>query len=125
MENIDYIRTKERLEYLKKEFNDHVIETSNAIRTIEKRSVIRNGQMDDLNSKMDDVIDTLADSKLSSRKGIITKTLDNSDKIGVIENELAAWKRAVIIVGGLMTGLIFAGRYLWVVLTQLLKKEIQ
>ena len=124
MEDIEYIKTKERLEYLKKEFNDHVIDVSNAIRTIEKRSIIRNGQMDDLNRKMDNVLDTMNDSKYSTKKGVVTQTIENSNTLQRIQNEMAAWKRAMIIIGTLFTGLVFAGRYLWVLLKNILKADI-
>ena len=124
MEHIEYIKTKERLEYLKKEFNDHVIDVSNAIRTIEKRSIIRNGQMDDLNRKMDNVLDTMNDSKYSTKKGVVTQTIENSNTLQRIQNEMAAWKRAMIIIGTLFTGLVFAGRYLWVLLKNILKADI-
>jgi hypothetical protein len=124
MENMDYIRTKERLEYLKKEFSDHVIDVSNAIRTIERRSIKRNEQMDDLNRKMDNVLDTMNDSKYSTKKGVVTQTIENSNTLQRIQNEMAAWKRAMIIIGTLFTGLVFAGRYLWVLLKNILKSEL-
>lgn len=124
MENMDYIRTKERLEYLKKEFSDHVIDVSNAIRTIERRSIKRNEQMDDLNRKMDNVLDTMNDSKYSTKKGVVTQTIENSNTLQRIQNEMAAWKRATIIIGTLFTGLVFAGRYLWILLKNILKSEI-
>lgn len=124
MENMDYIRTKERLEYLKKEFSDHVIDVSNAIRTIERRSIKRNEQMDDLNRKMDNVLDTMNDSKYSTKKGVVTQTIENSNTLQKIQNEMAAWKRAMIIIGTLFTGLVFAGRYLWILLKNVLKSEI-
>lgn len=124
MENMDYIRTKERLEYLKKEFSDHVIDVSNAIRTIERRSIKRNEQMDDLNRKMDNVLDTMNDSKYSTKKGVVTQTIENSNTLQKIQNEMAAWKRAMVIIGTLFTGLVFAGRYLWILLKNVLKSEI-
>ena len=66
------IRTEAHLNFLKKEFDEHVIDTQDAIKNIEKRSIIRNEQMISLDTKLDDVIDTLADSKLSTRKVVIT-----------------------------------------------------
>ena len=120
---MDYIRTKERLEYLKKEFSDHVLDTQEAIRTIEKRSIIRNEQMISLDTKLDDVIDTLADSKLSVRKGIITQTIENTNNLSKIQTEMAAWKRASVIVGAMISGLLLAARYLFVLLKQAIQND--
>ena len=120
---MDYIRTKERLEYLKKEFSDHVLDTLEAIRTIEKRSIIRNEQMISLDTKLDDVIDTLADSKLSVRKGIITQTIENTNNLSKIQTEMAAWKRASVIVGAMISGLLLAARYLFVLLKQAIQND--
>ena len=130
MEDNLHIREKEQFQYLKKEFMEHVIETSKTVKdnqgriaAMEKGKEQRSKQINKLDKKLDDVIDTLSDSKMSSRKGVITQTLTNTDKISSIENELAAWKRAIVILSALFTGLIFAGKYLFVVLKQLLKGQ--
>ena len=130
MEDNLQIREKEQLQFFKKEFMEHVIETSKTVKdnqgriaAMEKGKEQRSKQINKLDRKLDDVIDTLSDSKMSSRKGVITQTLTNTDKISSIENELAAWKRAIVILSALFTGLIFAGKYLFVVLKQLLKGQ--
>lgn len=109
---------------------EHVIETSKTVKdnqgriaAMEKGKEQRSKQINKLDKKLDEVIDTLSDSKMSSRKGVITQTITNTDKINSIENELAAWKRAIVILSALFTGLIFAGKYLLVVLKQLLKGQ--
>ena len=117
------IRTEAHLNFLKKEFDEHVVDTQEAIRNIDKRSIIRSQQMNDLNSKMDDIIDTLSDSKLSSRKGVITQTIENTNSLSKIQTEMAAWKRASIIVGALISGLLLAARYLFVLLKQAIQNE--
>ena len=123
METAENIRTKAHLGFLKKEFDEHVVDTQEAIRNIEKRSIVRNEQMISLDNKLDDVIDTLADSKLSTRKGIITQTIENTNKLSKIQTEMAAWKRAIAIVGGLIAGIGLAARYLWVLLKQMIEND--
>jgi hypothetical protein len=123
MRDLENIRTKEHLNYLKKEFNEHVIEVNDAIRNIEKRSIIRNEQMNALDNKLDSVIDALSDSKLSTKKGVITQTLENTDKLNRIQTEMAAWKRASIIVGGLLGFVTLGFRYLYVVIKQIIINE--
>jgi len=123
MDTEKQIRTEAHLNFLKKEFDEHVLDTQEAIRTIEKRSIIRNEQMISLDTKLDDVIDTLADSKLSVRKGIITQTIENTTNLSKIQNEMAAWKRASVIVGGMIGGLLLAARYLFVLLKQMINND--
>ena len=123
METEKQIRTEAHLNFLKKEFDEHVIDTQDAIRNIEKRSILRNEQMISLGKKLDDVIDTLADSKLSTRKGVITQTIENTDKLSKIQTEMAAWKRASVIVGGLAGGFLLAARYLFVLLKQAINND--
>jgi DNA transposition AAA+ family ATPase len=118
METAENIRTKAHLGFLKKEFDEHVVDTQEAIRKIEKRSIIRNEQMISLDKKLDDVIDTLADSSVSTRKGVITQTIENTNNLSKIQTEMAAWKRASVIVGGLVGGVLLAARYLFVLLKQ-------
>ena len=117
------IRTEAHLNFLKKEFDEHVIDTQDAIKKIEKRSIVRNEQMITLDSKLDDVIDTLADSKLSTRKGVITQTIENTNSLSKIQTEMAAWKRASMIVGALISGLLLAARYLFVLLKQMINND--
>ena len=117
------IRTEAHLNFLKKEFDEHVIDTQDAIKKIEKRSIVRNEQMITLDSKLDDVIDTLADSKLSTRKGVITQTIENTNSLSKIQTEMAAWKRASMIVGALISGLLLAARYLFVLLKQAIQND--
>ena len=123
MDTEKQIRTEAHLNFLKKEFDEHVLDTQEAIRTIEKRSVIRNEQMISLDTKLDDVIDTLADSKLSVRKGIITQTIENTNNLSKIQTEMAAWKRASVIVGAMISGLLLAARYLFVLLKQAIQSD--
>ena len=123
METEKQIRTEAHLNFLKKEFDEHVLDTQEAIKTIEKRSIIRNEQMISLDTKLDDVIDTLADSKLSVRKGVITQTIENTQNLSKIQTEMRAWKRASVIVGGLIGGLLLAARYLFVLLKQMINND--
>ena len=123
METEKQIRTEAHLNFLKKEFDEHVVDTQQAIRNIERRSIIRNEQMISLDAKLDDVIDTLADSKLSTRKGVITQTIENTNNLSKIQTEMAAWKRASMIVGALISGLLLASRYLFVLFKQMLQNE--
>jgi len=123
MDTEKQIRTEAHLNFLKKEFDEHVVDTQEAIRNIEKRSIIRNEQMISLDAKLDDVIDTLADSKLSTRKGVITQTIENTNNLSKIQTEMAAWKRASIIVGALISGLLLAARYLFVLLKQAIQND--
>ena len=123
METADNIRTKAHLGFLKKEFDEHVVDTQEAIHKIERRSVVRNEQMISLDKKLDDVIDTLADSKLSTRKGIITQTIENTNNLSKIKTEMAAWKRASVIVGGLIAGIGMAARYLYALIGEIVKNE--
>ena len=123
METEKQIRTEAHLNFLKKEFDEHVLDTQEAIKTIEKRSIIRNEQMISLDTKLDDVIDTLADSKLSVRKGVITQTIENTQNLSKIQTEMRAWKRASVIVGGLIGGILLAARYLFVLLRQMINND--
>ena len=123
METEKQIRTEAHLNFLKREFDEHVIDTQEAIKNIEKRSIVRNEQMISLDTKLDDVIDTLADSKLSTRKGVITQTIENTNNLSKIQTEMAAWKRASMIVGALISGLLLAARYLFVLLKQMINND--
>lgn len=123
----NYIRTRERLEFLKKEFEAHVIDTSHAIREtrddireINKRSVRRNQQMDEIKSGLEDVIRTLSDDRNTSRKGVTSITLENSDRLSVLETEAKAWKRAAIIIGGLIGGLFTVATYAWTIVKKMI-----
>jgi hypothetical protein len=131
MENNIHIREKEQLEFLKKEFVERVIETSNAVKdnkdridAMEKGKEHRSAQINKLDKKLDLLAETLNDDKYSSRKGVTSMTLDNHERISILEVEARAWKRASVIIGGLITGLIFAGKYLWTLLKQILSNEI-
>ena len=121
--NAKDIRQEEQLNYLQKEFRHHVRGTAEAIRTIEARSVKRNEQMEKLDSKIDDILFTMNDSKYSTKKGVVTQTIDNSEKITMIQNELQAWRRAVVIIGAIFGGILLAGRYLWNIATNVIQNK--
>lgn len=127
-EKIIYTRAVEQLNFLKSQFDEHVIDTSKSIRdtrtaidNIERRSVIRNKQMDKLDNKLDRIFETLNDDKYSKKKGITTQTIENSDRISILEGEAKAWKRAAILVGSLLSGVGMLIAYFWKLLTQVIK----
>ena len=75
-DKIKYTRAVEQLNFLKGEFDEHVIDTSRAIRetredikTIEKRSIVRTEQMNKLDSKLDKIFnESLEETKLALQK---------------------------------------------------------
>ena len=131
MEDNKYIRTKERLEYLKKEFETHVLDTSQAIREtrkdikeINKRSESRDSSMQDMKKGIDDILRTLNDDNNTSRKGVTSITIENRDRLSVLETEAKAWKRAAIIIGGLIGGLATVSTYAWAIVKKMITNEI-
>lgn len=127
-DKIKYTRAIEQLNFLKGEFDEHVIDTSRAIRetredikTIEKRSIVRTEQMNKLDSKLDKIFEQLNDSKYSNKKGLTTQTIDNSERISILETEAKAWKRASVIIGGLIGSLGMLIAYFWKLFTQVIK----
>ena len=127
-DKIKYTRAIEQLNFLKGEFDEHVIDTSRAIRetredikTIEKRSIVRTEQMNKLDSKLDKIFEQLNDSKYSNKKGLTTQTIENSERISILETEAKAWKRASVIIGGLIGSLGMLIAYFWKLFTQVIK----
>lgn len=106
MENKDLYRLQGQVEYFKDQFEDYVRDTSNSVRSTEEK-------IDKLESKVDRIVNVLDDGRFNKRLGVVSQTSENSDKIEAIQKELAAWRRATVIVGTALAGIGMAARYLW------------
>lgn len=115
------IRTQYQLEHLKEKYDEFVMDTSRSIIKTESRLdqmaegiAKRESQMDDLSDKLDKVMLLMTDGgHESARKGVITQTIDNSRKIDALIQEAKTWKRAAIMVGGIIGGLFTLMGYLF------------
>ena len=104
--NKDLYRLQGQVEFFKSQFEEYVRDTSNSVRSTEEK-------IDKLESKVDKIVTVLDDGKFNDRKGIISQTSKNAEKIDAIQKELAAWRRATVIVGTALAGIGVAARYLW------------
>ena len=115
------IRTVYQLEHLKEQFEDFVVDTSKSVvktdmrlESMETGIAKREAQMDAIDDKVSTLVTLMRDGgDESSRKGVVTQTLENSNKISKLEIEIKAWKRAAVLIGGLTSGFILAGKYLF------------
>jgi predicted nucleic acid-binding Zn-ribbon protein len=126
------IRTVYQLEHLKEQFEDFVVSTSKSVvktetrlEDMQKGIATREAQMDAIDSKVSTLVTLMKDGgDESSRKGVVTQTLENSNKISRLEVEIKAWKRAAVLIGGLISGFLLAGKYLFNLIKLSIENEI-
>lgn len=126
------IRTVYQLEHLKEQFEDFVVDTSKSVvktdmrlESMETGIAKREAQMDAIEDKVSTLVTLMRDGgDESSRKGVVTQTLENSQKISKLEIEIKSWKRAAVLIGGLISGFILAGKYLFNLIKLSIENEI-
>jgi predicted nucleic acid-binding Zn-ribbon protein len=126
------IRTVYQLEHLKEQFEDFVVSTSKSVvktetrlEDMQKGIAKREAQMDAIDDKVSTLVTLMRDGgDESSRKGVVTQTLENSNKISRLEVEIKAWKRAAVLIGGLISGFLLAGKYLFNLIKLSIENEI-
>jgi predicted nucleic acid-binding Zn-ribbon protein len=126
------IRTVYQLEHLKEQFEDFVVSTSKSVvktetrlEDMQKGIAKREAQMDAIDDKVSTLVTLMKDGgDESSRKGVVTQTLENSNKISRLEVEIKAWKRAAVLIGGLISGFLLAGKYLFNLIKLSIENEI-
>ena len=106
MDGKDLYRLQGQVEYFKDQFEEYVKDTSRSVRDTEQK-------IDKLESKVDKIVTVLDDGEFNDRRGVISQASKNTEKINAIQRELIAWRRATVIVGTAVGGIIVAARYLW------------